>query len=323
MKKLYLPEGGLIRKEENREALSSLSALERAMGNGRILEGTVTLCDSDLRLHLDLPCAEGIIEADEVLYCRAGEDRKDIAVISRVGKPTAFCVLGIEHRAGRPIALLSRKRVQEKCMRDYLLTLSPGDILEARVTHLEPFGAFLDIGCGVSSLLSVDCISVSRISHPRDRLRVGMTLPVVVKSIDRATGRIYVTLRELLGTWQENTDRFSPGQTVSGVIRSVESYGVFVELAPNLAGLAELRPENAAELRDAIGKRVAVYIKSILPERMKIKLVLIDIGSSAPDSEPTKLSYYVDPETTNHINHWIYSPPYAKKTVETLFDPCD
>ena len=146
---------------------------------------------------------------------------------------------------------------------------------------------------------------------------------LVVKSIDRATGRIYVTLRELLGTWQENADRFSPGQTISGVIRSVESYGVFVELAPNLAGLAELRPENAADLRDAIGKRVAVYIKSILPERMKIKLVLIDIGSSAPDSEPTKLSYYVDPETTNHISHWIYSPPYAKKTVETLFDPCD
>lgn len=323
MKKLYLPEGSLIRTEENREVLSSLPALERAIGSGKVLEGMVTLCDSDLRLHLDLPVAEGIIEADEVLYCRAGEDRKDIAVITRVGKPTAFCVLGIEYRAGRPIAILSRKRVQERCIKDYLTSLSPGDILQAKVTHLEPFGAFLDIGCGVSSLLSVDCISVSRISHPRDRLRVGMTLPVAVKSIDRATGRIYVTLRELLGTWQENADRFSPGQTVPGVIRSVESYGVFVELAPNLAGLAELRPENAEDLRDAIGKKVAVYIKSILPERMKIKLVLIDIGSSVADTEPTKLHYYVDPETTAHLSHWTYSPPDAKKTVETLFDALD
>lgn len=321
MKKLYPPEGSLILTDENREALSSLPTLERAVTNGRILEDTVTLCDSDLRLHFDLPCAEGIMEADEALYCRAGEERKDIAVITRVGKPTAFCVLAIEHRAGRPVAILSRRRAQERCAKTYLSSLAPGDLLRARVTHLEPFGAFLDIGCGVSSLLSVDCISVSRIAHPRDRLRVGMTIPVAVKSIDRDTGRIYTTLRELLGTWQENAERFSAGQTVPGVIRSVESYGVFVELTPNLAGLAEVRAESAEELRGAIGKQVAVYIKSILPERMKIKLVLIDANASVPPSDVGKLNYFIDPRLTPHISRWTYSPPNAKKTVETLFDP--
>ena len=42
----------------------------------------------------------------------------------------------------------------------------------------------------------------------------------------------------MLGTWAENAALFSPGQTVTGVVRSVEDYGIFVELTPNLAGLA-------------------------------------------------------------------------------------
>ena len=69
-----------------------------------------------------------------------------------------------------------------------------GDIIPARVTHLESFGAFVDIGCGVSSLLSVDSISVSRISHPSDRLSVGDSIYAVIKSIDREHERFFVVM---------------------------------------------------------------------------------------------------------------------------------
>ena len=93
------------------------------------------------------------------------------------------------------------------------------------------------------SLLSVDCLSVSRIHHPRERLTVGASLRVVIKSIDTQHNRIFVSLRELLGTWEQNAARFEPGQTVTGIVRSVEDYGMFVELTPNLAGLTELREE--------------------------------------------------------------------------------
>ena len=189
----------------------------------------------------------------------------------------------------------------------------------SRVTHLEPFGAFVDIGCGISSLLSVDCISVSRISHPRDRLACGMHIPVAVKCVQRESARIYVTLRELLGTWEENAAEFEAGQTVTGVIRSVESYGVFVELAPNLAGLAEVRDAEAEELRGRIGQSAAVYIKSIVKERMKIKLVLIDASDNAPATR-RPLRFYVDPDTTPHMSYWRYSPADCRKTVEMRFD---
>ncbi|MBQ9760045.1 MAG: 30S ribosomal protein S1, partial [Clostridia bacterium] len=309
----YLPEGMKLSTDENQEYLASLAGLERAMNEEAILEGIVTLCDADLCLHVDLAGMEGIIEPDEAVFCRAGETRKDIAIISRVGKPVCFTVLSITVEGGKVVAKLSRRRAQERCIGYYMEHLRAGDLLEARVTHLESFGAFLDIGCGVSSLLSVDCISVSRISHPRDRLSPGMSLWVAVRSVDRESGRIYATLRELLGTWEENAAAFKVGQTVTGIIRSVESYGIFVELAPNLAGLAELREGTAEELRLHIGHSAAVYIKSIVPDRMKIKLILIDVNCAEPPRK--KLPYFLSPATTPHLSHWIYSPSTAHRLV--------
>ena len=104
---------------------------------------------------------------------------------------------------------------------------------------------------------------------------------------------------------------------MTGIVRSVESYGVFVELAPNLAGLTELREEQRADASRWVGQSAAVFIKSILPERMKIKLVLIDTYPTAPSVSP--LNYYI-PEEVQHLSRWCYSPAVCRKRVETLFD---
>lgn len=307
----YLPEGSLLASAENTEALSSPAALERAMQQGRILEAVAVLCDGGLNLLVDLGCMRGIIYKKDVSYTAPGEVLKDIAIISRVGKAVAFRVQAIEKdEDGRPLAVLSRRAAQIECMNNYLSTLVCGDIIPAKITHLEHFGAFVDIGCGIASLLSIDCISVSRISHPRDRFYVGMMIKAVVKSMDPEHFRIYVTHKELLGTWEENVERFKIGQTVMGIVRSIEEYGVFIELAPNLAGLAEYRSDIA------VGQTVAVYIKNIIPERMKIKLVIIDACKSEPSL--AKFSYFVEPER-EHIDYWKYSPVGTGKVIESRF----
>ena len=160
----YQPEGVRLHTKENEEYVSTPSGLERAMNEGVIVEGIVTLCDADLRLHVDLGCALGVIEPCEAVLCRPGEARKDIAIITRVGKPVSVRVLSLRYVNGILTAQLSRRLAQRECLEFFLNDARPGDVIAARVTHLEPFGAFLDIGCGISSLLSVDCISVSRIS---------------------------------------------------------------------------------------------------------------------------------------------------------------
>ncbi len=306
----FLPEGGLIGTQENNEYISSLYGLERAKQEGRILEGIVSLCDSDTyTLHIDLCGIDGIIPRNEVLL---GEEIKDIAIITRVGKAVAFKVLQIVNEEGkRPYAILSRKEAQRECLNSYLLDLIPGDIIPAKVTHFEPFGAFVDVGCGVISLMSVDAISVSRIPGPQERFKLREEIKVLVKSIDYDTGRIYTSTRELFGTWEENASKFVAGQTVSGIVRSIEDYGIFVELAPNLAGLAELKEGVEA------GQTCAVYIKSIVPEKMKIKLVIIDTYDTSPSKKP--LDYFVDTDKVTHMDYWRYSPESCNKIVETKF----
>ena len=234
---------------------------------------------------------------------------KDIALIARAGKPVCFRILRIsQDETGAPVAILSRRAVQEECWEQYLSRRRVGDILPATVTHLEKFGAFVDIGCGIPSLLPIDTISVSRISHPRDRFVIGQKIRAVVRQTE--PHRIHLTHRELLGTWEENAAAFSAGQTVAGIIRSVESYGVFVELAPNLAGLAE-------PCEDAVaGQCASVYIKAILPEKMKVKLILIDTFAQTDPPQPPR--YFV-PESQTHLDYWRYTPDSSPRIIETDF----
>ena len=308
----YCPEGMRIGTQENAVYTASLQGLQRAMAQGRILEAIARMCDCGrMTLQVDLGECTGIIEREEAAYNHDGSETKDIAIITRVGKPVCFKILRIEEGQGRPVAYLSRRAAQEECLREWVLHRRAGDILPARITHLEPFGAFVDIGCGIVSLLTVDCISVSRISHPSERLTPGEAILSIVKSIDYESGRVYMTHRELLGTWEENASRFAPTQTVSGIVRSIEPYGILVELSPNLAGLAELR-EGVK-----VGDRCAVYIKSILPERMKIKLVIVDTHA---ESHPTGMTYFVDTDSVRHMDYWRYSPEGCRKLVETRFE---
>lgn len=308
----YKPEGYRITAPENHEGVCTLSALERSLERGRILESTALLCDSNFTLHFDLFGIRAEMPRSELQYSPTDEETKDIAVLTRVGKPTCFKVIGFrKSESGATVALLSRRAAQAECYHNYISTLIPGDVLAARITHMESFGAFADIGCGMIALMPIDAISVSRISHPRDRFRTGDRIFAVCRAVDGA-GRIYLSGRELFGTWEENAARFSVGQTVMGVVRSLENYGIFIELAPNLAGLAE--PKEGVE----VGARAAVYIKSILPDRMKIKLVIIDTHRN--EGEIPLPMYFIDTKKTLHIDRWQYSPSSCPKVVESRFD---
>ena len=306
----YLYEGALIGTSENREYISSLRGLEKARQEGKILEGVVKMCDSQtLEMHIDLYGIDGVIPKEESVYAFPV---KDIAIITRVGKAVAFKVMQIEkNEKGEIKAILSRKQAQMECMENYLMDLVPGDIIPAKITHFESFGAFVDVGCGIAALMSVDSISVSRISSPRDRFSIRQEIKVVVKSIDYENKRLFVSTKELFGTWEENASSFCVGQTVSGIVRSIESYGIFVELTPNLAGLAELKDDVY------VGDACAVYIKSIMPEKMKIKLVIIDTYENKAD--PGEDSQFLKDVENEHINYWKYSPENCEKLIETTF----
>ena len=202
---------------------------------------------------------------------------RDIAVISRVNRPVCFVVTGFERdENGTLTAVLSRAQAQKRCIEQYISHLVPGDVIDARITHLETFGAFADIGCGVVSLMPIDTISVSRIEHPGERFLVEMDIKAVVKMVEN--GRISLSHKELLGTWEENAAQFQEG----------------------------IHP----------GQQASVYIKNIIPQRMKIKLIVIDTFEYA--YKPKQPNYFYHGK---HIDRFLYSPASSEKVIESVFTP--
>lgn len=280
--------------------------LEEAYYAGELLQATALAFDHAQRLRLMLAGKPAYMD---YMDCADGLDSgqvRDIAILTRVGRPVCFVITQLP-QGPDGFYKLSRRVAQQQCKQNYLDLLTPGDILPCRVTHIEPFGAFCDVGCGISALLPIDCLSVSRIQSPADRVSVGDDLYCVLKNRDNQN-RLVLTLRELLGNWSQNAAHFSIGETVVGIVRSIETYGIFIEIAPNLAGLAEYTDGLS------LGQPVSVYIKNILPEKMKIKLVIVN--HELPETLKFGLDYQ---QTSGHIDHWVYSTPESGKQIETVF----
>jgi small subunit ribosomal protein S1 len=275
--------------------------LKKAYLEGTILEATARSATPGHDLLVDLGSVEGFIPRSETAIGIADGTVRDIAILSRVGKPICFQITSIDGLySGQPRITLSRRQAQEEALENLLYQVPIGTVLPAVVTHLDRFGAFCDIGCGNVSLLSIEHISISRINHSRDRFTEGQHIFVAIHSKEPGLRRINLTHKELLGTWQENIQQFDVGETVVGIVRSIKDYGVFIELSPNLSGLAEYRDDLMP------GDRVSVYIKAILPERQKVKLIVIRLLPK--EKEVPELTYY---KTEGNIALWQYAKSLA------------
>ena len=305
----FLPEGRRLTAPDNLAACATVSALRSARDRGMILEGRALSCSTDHDLTVAVGPFTGRIPREDTALGVAEGTTKEIAILSRVGKPVCFTIVSVSGPDSQPVLVLSRRRAQEIAQQALMSELKPGMVIPATVTHMEPFGAFVDIGCGLVSMIGIEHISISRIPHPSCRFSVGQEIHAAVLETLPEHGRVKLTHRELLGTWAENARDFAPGMTVEGTVRGLKDYGAFIELAPNLSGLAEPR----ADLRE--GDRVSVFLKAMLPERMKIKLLVIERLS--PAAETAALHYFI---REGRLAHWRYAPDGCRKAgVETTF----
>lgn len=149
--------------------------------------------------------------------------------------------------------------------------LKEGQVVKGIVRSIQNYGAFIEIGGGVVALLHIEDISIARMKSPLERLSIGQKIDVMIKNINKDSGRIFLTYKELLGTWDENVKDFEEGSIVTGIVKETEKNknGIFIELKPNLVGMAEYK--EGIEY----GKEVSVFIKKIIPERKKIKLLFV------------------------------------------------
>ena len=143
-----------------------------------------------------------------------------------------------------------------------------GQIVNGIVTGIQPYGAFIRMENGADGLVYIEDLSVVRIKSPEERLKVGQKVKCMVKYIDEKTGKINLSYKSCLGTWEENADKFKKGMHVNGIVRETEKNknGIFIELLPNLVGMAEYK--DGLEY----GQNIDVMIKKIDYDKKKVKL---------------------------------------------------
>ncbi len=262
----FIPEGWIENKEDYK-----LDFIKNAYKTGEIIQGKVYDCDSYYNLHIKLGNnIEGVIPRNEVEFF--GNDDFGYAKTSICkNKLNSYVQFKIKEIYNDNKVILSRKNANEEAYNWMQENLKEGMIVKGIVRNIRDYGAFIEIGAGVVGLLSVGDISISRIKSPKERFFIGQKINVMIKSIDKEDRKIFFSYKELCGTWEENIKGISERSIIKGKIKDTDKYknGIFIELKPNLVGLAEYKDGYQ------YGQTVDVYIKKIIKEKKKIKLVIV------------------------------------------------
>ncbi len=243
---------------------------ENFTGTKDIYQGIVDKCDENYNLYVKLDNGiEGIIPRKEVEAFNLDESGLPKVNLC-AGKVHKYVQFKIKEKEGNNY-VFSRKEVQKEVLNSVKTDLLEGQNVNGIVKNITPYGAFVDIGGGIVGLVHIEDLSVARIKTPYERIKIGQKINIVVKSIDRENGRINLSYKEQFGSWEENANKFTVGMKTNGIVRETEKNknGIFIELAPNLVGMAEYV--------DGLkyGERIDVVIKKIDYDKRKVKLIVL------------------------------------------------
>jgi predicted RNA-binding protein with RPS1 domain len=206
-----------------------------------------------------------------------------------VGQTLESLVTELVPRAHRLV--LSRRAVIEKQAADaraeMLETLEAGETVEGIVRSVRDFGAFIDIGHGVEGLVHVSQLSWERITDPNEILKPGQAVKAVVKKVDRETGKIGLSIRDLVESpWSRADAKYPMGSTVRGTVSRIADFGAFVKLEPGIEGLihvSELATRRIRSVGDVVseGETIECRVLSVDPAEQRLSLSLKALSKAA------------------------------------------
>ena len=207
------------------------------------------------------------------------------------GQTLTFKIIEFRHQ-GRVIVLSRRALLeaeQDKAAGAVRSQLKKGAQLEGKVTRLESFGAFVELGSGVEGLVHVSEISHQRVGHPQEVLEVGQQVQVaVLRTKDlgqRRKERISLSIKALeKDPWQEIKEQFSVGTVVTGKVDGLEDFGAFVELAEGVRGLvhvSEIADRRISHPREvlSLGDEVKVVVLEVDVRRQRLRLSISQVDA--------------------------------------------
>ena len=165
--------------------------------------------------------------------------------------------------------------------------LQKGAVVNGIVRNITDFGAFVDLGAGMTGLLHITDMSWGRVSHPSEVLAIGDKIDVVVLDFDKDSGRVSLGLKQKTqNPWEVVDTKYPVGNRIKGTIVNIVPYGAFVELEKGVEGLLHIselswtkKYSNPNELL-AIGDRIEVQILEVDKNNKKVSLGLKQLESN-------------------------------------------
>jgi len=218
---------------------------------------------------------------------------------SFIGKKLKFMILEYAE-GGRNLIVSHRAILEEEAAREKELlkeSLHPGMTVNATVTSIQKFGAFVRAGA-VEGLLPVSEISWTKVKDVADVLAVGDEIAVVIKNIDWENDKISFSLKDTLpDPWDTLVESFPVGSVHSGKVSRLAQFGAFVTLTDGVDGLLHIskigKGKRINHPREVLkdGETVEVIVEGVDRESRRISLAMAETVRAAAEAEADILSF--------------------------------
>ena len=255
------------------ESITERKALLEQLQEGAIVKGVVKNL-TDYGAFLDLGGVDGLLHITDISWKRI----KHPTEVVNIGDEIECKVLKFDRERGR--VSLGLKQLSEDPWANIARRYPPGTRLFGKITNIADYGCFVEIESGVEGLVHVSEMDwTNKNVHPSKVVHLGQELEVMALDIDEERRRISLGIKQCLpNPWEEFAAKYNKNDRVTGTIKSITDFGIFIGLEGGIDGLVHLSdlswilPGEEAVRQYKKGMEIDAMVLAIDAERERISL---------------------------------------------------
>ena len=206
------------------------------------------------------------------------------------GKTVKFKIIEVSNeRGGRVVGSIrqANREVRDAERAKFWENIEVGQKFEGVVRSIENYGVFVDIGA-VDGLVHTADLTWNRVGHPKDIVKVGDKINVIVKSYDPEKKRVSLSAKDPDDNpWTKFVAEYAKGDVIKATIVSITEFGAFAQIIPGVDGLihiSQISTERVADINSVlkVGDVVDVKIIDIDEEKNRVSLSIRALSEDAP-----------------------------------------
>ena len=221
----------LIEKELESQRQKILASMEP----GQVLEGTVKNI-TDFGVFIDLGGVDGLLHITDLSWGRVSHPSELVSLDDKLN------VVVLDYDKNRQRISLGLKQLQPHPWENINEKYVEGSVVEGKVVSITDYGAFVELEKGIEGLVHISEMSwTEHIRHPSQMVALGQLVNVKILNVDHEGKKISLGMKQLQpDPWEGISDRYPPGTPLSGKVRNITNFGVFVEIEPGIDGLVHI-----------------------------------------------------------------------------------